>query len=286
VKNIIERKEIYLALKAGIKETGVVLPGDVKGALHKAIKKETGPAGKVLKFITENLESAERENMPMCQDTGMVVVFVEMGDQVEIKDAFIDDVIHEAIADAYEEGFFRKSVVEDPLNGRKNTGNNLPAVIHHELKKGSDLKISLMLKGFGSENCSRLAMLKPTDSREDVIESIAKIVVEAGGSPCPPTILGIGIGGTMDYAAKLSKKALIRELDDSHPDPYYAKLEDDILRRVNELGIGGGGLGGDITTLAVKVEKFPTHIAGLPVAVTVNCWADRKAILEIKGDAR
>ncbi|MBN2658581.1 MAG: fumarate hydratase [Spirochaetales bacterium] len=283
MKHIIERAQIYHALKAGIKETGVVLPGDVKRALHQAIEKETGPAGKVLRFIAENLESAERENMPMCQDTGMVVAFVEMGDKVEIKDAFIDDIIHDAIADAYEEGFFRKSVVEDPLNGRKNTGNNLPAVIHHELKKGSDLKISLMLKGFGSENCSRLAMLKPTAGREEVIESIAKIVVEAGGSPCPPTILGIGIGGTMDYAAKLSKKALIRELDDSHPDPWYAQLEDDILKRVNELGIGGGGLGGDITTLAVKVEKFPTHIAGLPVAVTVNCWADRKTIVELKG---
>ncbi|MBB6479804.1 fumarate hydratase [Spirochaeta isovalerica] len=283
MKHIIERAQIYQALKAGIKKTGVVLPGDVKRALHQAIEKETGPAGKVLRFIAENLESAERENMPMCQDTGMVVAFVEMGDKVEIKDAFIDDIIHDAIADAYEEGYFRKSVVEDPLNGRKNTGNNLPAVIHHELKKGSDLKISLMLKGFGSENCSRLAMFKPTAGRDEVIESIAKIVVEAGGSPCPPTILGIGIGGTMDYAAKLSKKALIRELDDSHPDPYYAQLEDDILKRVNELGIGGGGLGGDITTLAVKVEKFPTHIAGLPVAVTVNCWADRKTIVELKG---
>lgn len=286
MKHIIKRAEIYQALKAGIKETGVILPDDVKRALHQAIEKESGPAGKVLRFITRNLETAERENMPMCQDTGMVVAFVEIGDRVEIKDAFIDDVINDAIADAYEEGFFRKSVVEDPLNGRKNTGNNLPAVIHHELKKGSDLKISLMLKGFGSENCSRLAMLKPTASRNEVIESIAKIVIEAGGSPCPPTILGIGIGGTMDYAAKLSKKALIRELDDCHPDPYYAQLEDDILKRVNELGIGGGGLGGDITTLAVKVEKFPTHIAGLPVAVTVNCWADRKTIIQFKGDEK
>jgi len=286
VRNIIERAEIYKALKAGIMETGVVLPEDVKRALHQAMEKETGPAEKVLRYIAQNLESAERENMPMCQDTGMVVAFVEMGDQVEIKDAFVDDIIHDAIRDAYEEGFFRKSVVDDPLNGRKNTGNNLPAVIHHDLKKGRDLKISLMLKGFGSENCSRLTMLKPTAGREEVIESIAKIVVEAGGSPCPPTILGIGIGGTMDYAAKLSKKALTRELDDSHPDPYYARLEDDILKRVNELGIGGGGLGGDITTLAVKVEKFATHIAGLPVAVTVNCWADRKAIVEIKGDEK
>jgi fumarate hydratase subunit alpha len=173
--------------------------------------------------------------------------------------------------------------VADPLNGRKNTGNNLPAVIHHEMTKGADLKISLMLKGFGSENCSRLVMLKPTAGREEVINTIAEIVTSAGGSPCPPSILGIGIGGTMDYAAKLSKKALLRELDDTHTDPYYARLELDIYKRVNELGIGGGGLGGAITTLGVKVEKFATHIAGLPVAVSVNCWADRKTIVEFKG---
>jgi len=286
MKNIIDKRDIYTALKAGIKETGVRLPEDVKKALKNAIEVETGPAEKVLRHISLNLETADRENMPMCQDTGMIVAFVEMGNDVEIKDAFIDDVINDAIKDSYEEAFFRKSVVADPLNGRKNTGNNLPAVIHHELTKGPDLKISLMLKGFGSENCSRLAMLKPTAGREEVINTIAEIVTSAGGSPCPPSILGIGIGGTMDYAAKLSKKALLRELDDINPDPYYAELERDIYKRVNELGIGGGGLGGAITTLGVKVEKFATHIAGLPVAVSVNCWADRKTIVEFKGDIK
>lgn len=286
MKNIVNSKDIYLAIKSGIMETGVKLPKDVKNALKKAIEIETGPAEKVLRHIYLNLETAEKENLPMCQDTGMVVVFVEMGDQVEILDAFIDDVINKAIEDAYEEAFFRKSVVADPLNGRKNTGNNLPAVIHHELKKGSDLKISLMLKGFGSENCSRLAMLKPTAGREEVINTIAEIVTSAGGSPCPPSTLGIGIGGTMDYAAKLSKKALLRDLDDTNPDPYYAELEKDLYKRVNELGIGGGGLGGAVTTLGVKVEKFPTHIAGLPVAVSVNCWADRKTIVEFKGETK
>ena len=284
--NFVDKKDIYNAIKKGIKETGVKLPADVKRALKNAIEVETGPAEKVLRHISLNLETAEKENMPMCQDTGMVVVFVEMGNQVEIKDAFIDDVINNAIKDAYEEAFFRKSVVADPLNGRKNTGTNLPAVIHHELTKGSDLKISLMLKGFGSENCSRIAMLKPTAGRDEVISTIAEIVTSAGGSPCPPSILGIGIGGTMDYAAKLSKKALLRELDDSHPDPYYAQLESDIYSEVNKLGIGGGGLGGAITTLGVKVEKYATHIAGLPVAVSVNCWADRKAIVEFKGELK
>ena len=287
MKNIIDSKEIYEALKAGIKETGVRLPGDVKRALKKAIKDETGPAEKVLRHISLNLETAEKENMPMCQDTGMVIVFIEMGHLVEIeKDLFIDDIINEAIKDAYDEAFFRKSVVIDPLNGRKNTGTNLPAVIHHEITKGSDLKISLMLKGFGSENCSRIQMLKPTDDREKVINTICEIVTSAGGSPCPPSILGIGIGGTMDYAAKLSKKALLRELDDTNEDPYYAQLERDIYTRVNELGIGGGGLGGAITTLGVKVEKYPTHIAGLPVAISINCWADRKAVVEFKGETK
>ena len=286
MKNIIDSAEIYNAIKIGIKETGVRLPEDVKRALNHAIEVETGPAKKVLHHIILNLETAEKENMPMCQDTGMVVVFVEMGNEVEIKNAFINDVINDAIRDAYEEAFFRKSVVADPLNGRKNTGDNLPAVIHHEMTKGADLKISLMLKGFGSENCSRIAMLKPTTSRDEVINTIAEIVTSAGGSPCPPSTLGIGIGGTMDYAAKLSKKALLRELDDTHPDPYYAELERDIYKRVNELGIGGGGLGGSITTLGVKVEKFATHIAGLPVAVSVNCWADRKTIVEFKGETK
>lgn len=286
MKHIIDSSDIYEALKAGIKKTGVKLPGDVKRALENAIEMETGPAEKVLRHISLNLETAEIENLPMCQDTGMIVAFVEMGNHVEIKDAFIDDVINNAIKDAYKEAFFRKSVVADPLNGRINTKTNLPAVIHHELKKGSDLKISLMLKGFGSENCSRIAMLKPTIGREEVIETIAEIVTSAGGSPCPPSILGIGIGGTMDYAAKLSKKALLRELDDTNPDPYYADLERDIYNRVNELGIGGGGLGGVITTLGVKIEKFATHIAGLPVAVSVNCWADRKTIVEFKGESK
>lgn len=286
MKHIIESKKIYDALKSGIKETGVTLPGDVKRALKNAIELETGPAKKVLRHISLNLETAEKENLPMCQDTGMIVAFVEMGNEVEIADAFIDDVINSAIRDAYEEAFFRKSIVADPLNGRKNTNTNLPAVIHHELKKGADLKISLMLKGFGSENCSRISMMKPTSSREEVIETIAGFVTSAGGSPCPPSTLGIGIGGTMDYAAKLSKKALLRELDDTNPDPYYAQLELDIYKRINELGIGGGGLGGSITTLGVKVEKFATHIAGLPLAVSVNCWADRKTIVEFKGESK
>ena len=285
MKNIVKRDDIYKALKAGLKETGVKLPDDVKRALKNAVEVETGPAEKVLRNIMLNLGTAEKESLPMCQDTGMIVAFVEMGQEVQIEGAFINDVINDAIKDAYDEAYFRKSVVEDPLNGRKNTGTNLPAVIHHEMTKGSDLKISLMLKGFGSENCSRLVMLKPTAGREEVIKTITEIVTAAGGSPCPPSTLGIGIGGTMDYAARLSKKALLRELDDIHPDPYYAQLEKDIYDSVNETGIGGGGLGGVISTLGVKVEKFATHIAGLPVAISVNCWADRKTIVEFKGES-
>ncbi len=284
MKQTILSENIYIDLKKGIKEAGVKLPDDVKKALNNALNNETGPGEKVLRHIKENLNIAEEENMPMCQDTGMVIVFLEIGDQVNIEGDHINDVIYKAVEDGYKEAFFRKSVVEDPLNGRKNSGNNLPPIIYHEITKGSDLKISLMMKGFGSENCSRIEMLKPTSSREDVIDTVCKIVQSAGASPCPPSIIGIGIGGTMDYAARLSKKALLRDLDDSNSDPYYEKLENDIYNKINSLGIGGGGMGGEITTLGVKVEKYPTHIAGLPVAVSINCWADRKTIIEYKGD--
>ncbi len=282
MKHIIDGKEIYQKLKDGIKKAGVELPSDVKDALNKAVEKEKGDAEKVLRHIKLNLDTAEKENLPICQDTGMVIVFVEIGQHVNIEGDFIDDIINSAVNDAYMEGYFRKSVVSDPLNGRKNTGNNLPAVIYHKYTKGSELKIDLIMKGFGSENCSRIEMLKPTAERNEVIEAVCKIVKSSGGSPCPPTILGIGIGGTMDYAALLSKKALLRELDDTNKDPYYAELETDIYNKINSLGIGAGGLGGSITTLAVKIEKYGTHIAGLPVAVSINCWADRRVNIEFK----
>ncbi|MDA3851182.1 MAG: fumarate hydratase [Spirochaetaceae bacterium] len=269
-KNQVEEALIPLIIKAGIE-----LPSDIKDALDKAISMETGRASQVLNRCRENLIIAKDKGMPFCQDTGMVLIFVDQGEDCRVEGG-ITPALHSSVEKAYEQGFFRKSVVKDPLKDRKNTGNNLPPVIHHSMVPGDKLTIRFLLKGFGSENCSRLYMLKPTEGRQGVIDVVVRTMFETGGSPCPPVVLGVGIGGTMDYAAKLSKQALFRDLQEKHPDPWYAQLEQDMLDSVNDLGIGGGGLGGDVTALGVKIASYPTHIAGLPVAVSVNCWADRK----------
>ncbi len=277
----ITEEMIYKSLYNGILDAGVILPEDVKNRVVEASKTEKGLSKKVLSSILENLDCAENGRVPMCQDTGMVLLFVEIGRELNISGINIESTINRAIESAYNDGSFRKSVVLDPLNGRVNSKNNLPPVLYFDYIDGDKLKISGVLKGFGSENCSKTFMLKPTEGRERVIEVVLETIKSAGGSPCPPTVLGIGIGGTMDYAGKLSKKALLRPLDDVNPDPYYNKLEDEILERVNSLGIGPGGLGGGITSLGAKIEHYPTHIAGLPVAISVNCWADRKVKVEI-----
>lgn len=278
---VIKENEVYDALYQGVLKSGVILPDDVKKTILKSAKSEKGLSRTVLSRILENLDCAEKKCLPMCQDTGMVLLFVEIGRNISLGDLILDEIINKAIEDAYKDGSFRKSVVSDPLNGRVNTKNNLPPVIYYDFIPGDKLRITGVLKGFGSENCSKLFMLKPTEGREKVIEVVLDTISSAGGSPCPPTVLGIGIGGTMDYAAKLSKKALLRELDDINPDPYYKELEEEILAKVNDLGVGPGGLGGGVTSLGVKIEHFPTHIAGLPVAISVNCWADRKVKVEI-----
>jgi len=283
----IERREIYTRLYEGIRRLNVYIPEDVQQAIRSAAGKESGPGKVVLQRILENIDLAEQKNRPVCQDTGMLVVLVTIGTGVVItgpepgtsEGLFIGSIIEEAAEAAYREGFFRKSVVSDPLKDRKNSGTNLPPVIHYELVPGERLEIALLPKGFGSENCSALHMLKPTAGKAEVVAAVVDSMRRAGGSPCPPTILGIGLGGTMEKAALLSKKALLREVNDRHPDPWYADLEDEILEAVNALGIGPGGLGGVTTSLAVKIEPWATHIAGLPVAITVNCWADRKVIL-------
>ena len=271
----IECKRITSAVKEALLKAGVVLPDDVKGALERAAARETGRASLVLNRCLENIGVAEKENMPLCQDTGMVLFFCEIGRDVQL-DGSLDKALERAVEEAYDEGYFRKSVVADPVKDRKNSGNNLPPVIYHEFTEGSEIRIDLLLKGFGSENCSRIHMLKPTCGRQGVVDAVLATIREAGGSPCPPIVVGIGLGGTMDKAAVLSKKALCRSLDSHHPDPWYDELEQDLLKRINETGIGGGGLGGDITALGVKIETYPTHIAGLPLAVSINCWADRK----------
>jgi len=261
---------VPIVIKAGIE-----LPPDISAALDKAISVERGRASSVLNRCRENLIIAKNKGMPFCQDTGMVVIYVDKGEDCRVEGGLIP-ALHQSVEKAYREGSFRKSIVEDPVKNRINTGNNLPPVVHERSVEGDKLTIRFLLKGFGSENCSRMHMLKPTEGRDGVIQAVVKTMKEAGGSPCPPVVLGVGIGGSMDYAARLSKEALFRDLDEKHPDPWYADLEKEILDKVNELGIGGGGLGGDVTALGVKIQSYPTHIAGMPVAVSVNCWADRK----------
>jgi len=274
-------EELYQPLKDAIMQAGVVLPDDIITGIDRAKKEEDGPAESVLCHILENLSVARKKQIPLCQDTGMVILFVSVGQDLHLEGTPIETVLHRAVEDAYRDGYFRKSVVADPLKDRKNTGSNLPPIIYYDCLPGDRLVVQGLLKGFGSENCSRVFMLKPTEGKERVIEAVAGAIREAGGAPCPPVVLGIGIGGTMDYAAKLSKKALLRNLDDHHNDPWYAGLEQEILDRINGMGIGAGGLGGKTTALGVKIETAPTHIAGLPVALSVNCWADRKLVVTL-----
>ncbi|MGL1891478.1 MAG: fumarate hydratase [Spirochaetaceae bacterium] len=280
MKNI-TREIIYKSLYDSVLNAGVILPDDVNDKIIESAKSETGLSKTVLSSIVENLECAKKNCLPMCQDTGMVLLFVEIGRELNLSGINLEEVINAAVADAYKDGSFRKSIVLDPLNGRVNSKTNLPAIIYYDFISGDKLKIQGVLKGFGSENCSKVFMLKPTEGRSKVIEVVLETIKSAGGSPCPPTVLGIGIGGTMDYAGKLSKKALLREIDDVNPDPYYNELEIELLRKVNALNIGPGGLGGGVTSLGVKIEHYPTHIAGLPVAISVNCWADRKVKVEL-----
>lgn len=275
--------EIEQAVYNAVLKSGVILPGDVKEALKKAILNETenetsikSRGSAVITKILENLEAAEKMHIPMCQDTGMVVVFADIGTDASVDLSDIDKAVHAGIESAFLDGFFRKSIVLDPVFQRENTHNNLPALIYHQLVPGRQLTLQLMLKGFGSENCSGLAMLNPTAGVQGVIDAVTKIVSEAGGKPCPPIIVGIGIGGTADRAMQLSKRALFRDVMDEHPDNNYAGLENQILNQLNKLNIGPGGLGGVTTAMAVKIEAESTHIAGLPVGVSISCWADRK----------
>ena len=273
----ISSDEIYEVLKPELLRMNVEIPPDVLLALQNAEAQETGKAKTVLSHILKNIEIAGKRSMPMCQDTGLVIVFVEIGREVFIEGPSIDLAIKKAIAEAYAEGYFRKSVVSGPLKDRTNTGTNLPPAIYYDFVDGGKLKISCLAKGFGSENYSITRMLKPGDDKSKIIETIVDAMKRAKGNPCPPVFLGVGIGGTMDWAARISKKALLRKYDEKHPDPFYAELENEALEAVNALGIGGGGLGGIFTALSVKIETYPTHIAGLPVAVSVNCWAERRA---------
>jgi fumarate hydratase subunit alpha len=271
----IDVKEITNKVAQLCIEANCLLGEDVKTAIKKAIEKEESPLGKeVLKQILENAEIAKKEMVPLCQDTGLTVVFLEVGNEVRFVGGDLNEAINEGVRKGYIEGYLRKSVVKDPFR-RENTKDNTPAVIHLFCVKGNQVKITVMPKGGGSENMSEVKMLTPAAGIEGVKEYVVQRVKESGANPCPPIVVGVGIGGTLEYAALLAKKALLREIGSPHPDPFYAEMEEDLLERINRLGIGPQGFGGRITALAVFIEAFPCHIASLPVAVNINCHAVR-----------
>lgn len=256
-------------------EANYFLGDDIKESLKKSREEETYElAGQVLDKIILNSEIAFKEEMPMCQDTGMACVFLEIGQDVHFVGGNLEVAINEGIRKGYEEGFLRKSVVRDPIR-RTNTKDNTPAIIYYDIVDGDKVKITLAPKGFGSENMSRIGMLKPSDGLDGVKNFVIETVKLAGPNPCPPVVVGVGIGGTFDKAAYLAKKALIRPINISNKDEFYKDLEIDLLEKINELGIGPQGFGGRTTALGINIEVYPTHIAGLPVAVNINCHATR-----------
>ena len=258
------------------------LPADVLDRIKLRLEQERSERGReFLRQYLENADIACKERVPLCQDTGFAVYFVEIGEKLNIEGGSIYAAINTGTAKGYQEGYLRKSIVSDPIFGRKNTGNNTPAVIHLTLVPGAKLKVVLAPKGGGSENMSSLTMLKPSDGRQGVIDCVVNTVVKAGGNPCPPTIVGVGVGGTFEKAAFLAKKALLREVGSVNRDENYAVMEKEILERINASDVGPQGLGGSTTALAVHIEHFPCHIASLPVAVNLNCHAARHAGFEL-----
>lgn len=273
--------KIIEAVKMMCIDANYYLTDDVKEEIENAYKSEDWPMAKeMLEKILTNIDIAKNEKMPMCQDTGMACVFVEIGQDVHIVGGSLKDAINEGVRQGYIEGYLRKSVVKDPIN-RVNTNDNTPAIIYYDIVEGDKLKIKIAPKGFGSENMSQLKMLKPADGLDGVKEFVLKVVKEAGPNPCPPIVVGVGIGGTFDKAANLAKKALVRPLNERNSDKFYSDLEEEFLEKVNEIGIGPQGFGGKTTALAVNIEIYPTHIAGLPVAVNINCHITRHAEVEL-----
>lgn len=274
----IKAEQITQAVAKLAIDANYYLSDDVFNALKAGQEKEESPLGQeILGKIIENACIARDEDKPMCQDTGLAVVFVELGQDVNIQGDTLEAAINAGVAKGYTEGYLRKSAVAEPLFNRKNTGNNTPAIIHIESVPGDQLKIILAPKGAGSENKSGLKMLVPADGIAGVKKFVLDTIIAAGSNPCPPIVVGVGIGGTMEKAAYLAKKALIRPLAKRNEHPDYAKLEDELLTMINKTGIGPQGLGGRTTALAVNIEWYPTHIACLPVAVNINCHATRHA---------
>jgi len=278
---VINCETIKKAVEKMCLDANYYLPGDVRKALDDAKQAEASPLGReIIEKIIENYKIAQEEQIPICQDTGMVVVFVEMGNEVAVTDGLIEDAINEGAASAYQGGYFRNSIVTDPLL-RTTSDKNVPAIIHYTFVKGDKLKIALAPKGFGSENMGAVAMLKPSQGVEGVMDFVVNTIDKAGSNPCPPIVVGVGIGGTMEKAAQLAKLALLRPIGTKHQSKHIEELENALLTRINDLGIGPQGLGGITTALGVNIEVFPTHIAGLPVAVNINCHASRHWEVEL-----
>ena len=255
-------------------EANTYLPQDLKKRIEDSCEMESWPQAKeILERIIENYNIADQQGKPICQDTGMACVFVTIGQEVYVN-GNLAEAIHEGVRQGYTEGYLRKSVVRDPLD-RVNTGDNTPAMIYYDIVPGDKLEITVAPKGFGSENMSQTKMLKPSDGLQGVKDFVLKVVEDAGPTPCPPIVVGVGVGGTFDKAAFMAKKALMRSADERHPEPFWAELEAELLEKINELGIGPQGFGGKTTALCVNIEKCPTHIAGLPVAVNINCHVTR-----------
>lgn len=262
-------------------EANHYLSDDMDAAMKQAAETEKSPLGKkILGQLQENLKIADEEMIPICQDTGMAVLFLEVGQDVHFEGMAIEDAINEGVRQGYTEGYLRKSVVKDPLI-RENTKDNTPAVIHYSIVPGDKVKITMAPKGFGSENMSRVFMLKPADGIEGVKNAILTVVKDAGPNACPPMVVGVGIGGTFEKCALLAKKALTRPVDTHSEIPYVKDLEEEMLQKINGLGIGPGGLGGTTTALAVNINTYPTHIAGLPVAVNICCHVNRHVVREL-----
>ena len=258
-------------------EANHFLSPDMKQVFDEAVSREESPLGKqILNQLEENLRIAGEDMIPICQDTGMAVVFVKAGQEVHFTGGSLTEAVNEGVRQGYVEGFLRKSVVQDPID-RVNTGDNTPAVLHYEIVEGDQVEITVAPKGFGSENMSRVFMLKPADGIEGVKEAILTAVRDAGPNACPPMVVGVGIGGTFEKCALMAKHALTRDLSEEAPVPYVRELEKEMLERINGLGIGPGGLGGRITAFAVNIETYPTHITGLPVAVNICCHVNRHA---------
>ena len=274
-------EEITRNIKEMCIEANHFLSPDMKEAMENAVATEKSPLGcQILGQLKENMQIAGEDMIPICQDTGMAVIFMEIGQDIHFEGGILSDAVNEGVRQGYVEGFLRKSVVKDPLI-RENTKDNTPAVIHYEIVAGDKVKITVAPKGFGSENMSRVFMLKPADGIEGVKNAVLTAVKDAGPNACPPMVVGVGIGGTFEKCTILAKKALTRKVG-SHSDiPYVKEMEEELLKKINGLGIGPGGLGGTTTALAVNINTYPTHIAGLPVAINICCHVNRHVIREI-----